>query len=86
MELIRYLSERQKFPNVPGLLSARSMQPVTAAAPRMLALLVDLVPNEGDAYTQTLDALGRYIERVLCEKTEIAAGTMPDCWPSSSAA
>jgi maltose alpha-D-glucosyltransferase/alpha-amylase len=37
-----------------------------------LALLVDLVPNEGDAYSQTVDALGRYIERVLSKRPDVS--------------
>lgn len=63
-ELLRFLSERQNFANVPGYCGAIEYR-VQGAEPRVLALLVANVPNEGDAWEYTLGALGRYYERVL---------------------
>ena len=39
---------------------------------RVIGLLVALVPNVGDAWAYTLDALGRYFERVLAQKPDAA--------------
>ena len=75
--MIRYLSESRKFPNVPAYLGSIEYS-VHGGAPRVIALLVDLVPNEGDAYSQTLDALGRYIERVMSKRTEITEEEGPE--------
>ncbi|MCB1277114.1 maltose alpha-D-glucosyltransferase [Prosthecobacter sp.] len=69
-ELLRFLSERQKFANVPGYCGAIEHR-VHGSEPRVLALLVANVPNEGDAWTYTLDALGRFYERVLALPPEI---------------
>ncbi len=64
VEVLRFLSERQHFENVPrycGMIEHHA----AGAEPRVLALLVTHVPNEGDAWTHTLDALGRFFERAL---------------------
>jgi maltose alpha-D-glucosyltransferase/alpha-amylase len=66
-EITRHLSEKQQFPHVPpfgGSLEFRRGRNET----RILGLLLGLVPNEGDAWAYTLDAVGRYFERVLAEK------------------
>jgi maltose alpha-D-glucosyltransferase/alpha-amylase len=63
-EILRFLSERRHFPNVPpfgGSLEYRRPRGET----RVLGLLLGLVPNEGDAWEKTLDSLGRFYERVL---------------------
>jgi maltose alpha-D-glucosyltransferase/alpha-amylase len=71
VELLRHLSERQKFPNVPAYCGSIDCT-LKGGQSRSLALLVELVPNEGDAYSQTLDALGRYIERVLSKRPDVS--------------
>jgi len=76
VELMRHLSERQKFPNVPAYCGSIEYG-LQGGASRTLALLVELVPNEGDAYSQTLDALGRYIERVLATVPEVCGEPDP---------
>jgi maltose alpha-D-glucosyltransferase/alpha-amylase len=63
-EILRFLSERQHFENVPpfgGSLEYRKPRGET----RVLGLLLGMVPNEGDAWQKTLDSLGRFYERVL---------------------
>jgi len=63
-EILRFLSERQHFENVPPFGgSLEYKQPRRQA--RMLGLLLGMVPNEGDAWEKTLDSLGRFYERVL---------------------
>ena len=68
-ELLRFLSERQKFENVPAYCGAIEHR-AAGSEPRVLALLVANVPNEGDAWSCTLDALSQFFERVLSEKPE----------------
>ena len=70
-ELIRHLSEKQKFGNVPPFCGVIGVGRA-GTPPRVVALLVGLVPNVGDAWTYTLDSLGRYFERVLAQKPDAA--------------
>ena len=74
-ELLRFLSERQNFQNVPAYGGAIEHR-AAGSEPRVLALLVANVPNEGDAWSYSLDALSRFFERVLSEKPE-KAGAAP---------
>jgi len=63
-EILRFLSERQHFENVPpfgGSIEYRRPRGET----RVLGLLLGMVPNDGDAWTRSLDSLGRFYERVL---------------------
>jgi maltose alpha-D-glucosyltransferase / alpha-amylase len=63
-ELCRFLGERVKFGHVPRLLGALSYEPEGDGEPRALGVLQELVPNQGDAWEFTLDALQRYFEHV----------------------
>jgi maltose alpha-D-glucosyltransferase/alpha-amylase len=69
LELGRYLTEKRQFPNIAptaGALeySRRRSQSMT------LAILQSYLPNEGDAWQYTLDALGRYFHDVLARQSE----------------
>lgn len=88
VELLRFLTERQNFQNVPRYCGRIDFQ-AAGAEPRTLALLVANVPNEGDAWTYTLDSLGRFFERVLSQQAgdaeitperinEIVGGVYPE--------
>ncbi|MFL6196184.1 MAG: maltose alpha-D-glucosyltransferase [Thermoanaerobaculia bacterium] len=73
LEIGRFLTERTDFrhsPRVAGALEVRDRrhEPVT------LGVLQEFIPNEGDAWSYTLDALGRYFDRV---RTSEAAGSGP---------
>lgn len=57
-----FLAERARFPNVPAVAGALEYQPHRGEA-MTLAVVHAYAPNEGDAWTFTLDALGRYYER-----------------------
>ena len=64
LEMMKFLSERTTFaafPPLGGVLEYRS----SGSSPKTLALLQRFVPNKGDAWTHTLDALGIYYEKVL---------------------
>jgi maltose alpha-D-glucosyltransferase/alpha-amylase len=68
-EIIRYLSEKQQLGGIPpfgGSIEYRALD----REPRVLGLLLGMVQNEGDAWAYTLDAVGRYFERVLAEKPD----------------
>ncbi len=72
-EIIRFLSEQQKFAFVPpfgGSLEYRRR----GSEPSVLGLLIGAVSNEGDAWTYTLNSLSRYFERVLAEKPDASGG------------
>jgi maltose alpha-D-glucosyltransferase/alpha-amylase len=57
-ELLRHLSDGCKFANVPGYCGLIEYR-VPGAEPRVLALLVTNVPNEGSAWTSTLRLLAQ---------------------------
>ncbi|HEV2854571.1 MAG TPA: maltose alpha-D-glucosyltransferase [Thermoanaerobaculia bacterium] len=64
LEIGRFLTEQTGFrhtPRVAGALEIRERhsEPVT------LGILQEFIPNEGDAWRYTLDALGRYFDRIL---------------------
>jgi len=75
-ELLRFLSERQQFEHVPGYCGAIEHR-VNGSEPRVLALLVTHVPNEGDAWTHALNSLSRFYERVLSQHPD-ASGATPE--------
>jgi maltose alpha-D-glucosyltransferase/alpha-amylase len=68
-EIVRFLTERAGFESVPAFAGSieylrRGQQPV------VMGHLQEFVPNEGDAWTYSLDAAHRYFERVLSEPAE----------------
>src|SRR5260221_69475 len=67
VEVTRFLTERRQFSHVPAFAGAiEYRRPGTE--PTVVALMQAAVANEGDAWTLTLDAVGRYFERVLARK------------------
>jgi maltose alpha-D-glucosyltransferase/alpha-amylase len=64
LEIGRYLTERTTFRNSPRVAGSLEIRR-RGAEPMTLGILQELVPNEGDAWRYTLDALGRYFERAL---------------------
>lgn len=75
VELTRFLTEKAGFASVPpyaGSIAYRSVH--SSAEPRVLCMMQSMVANQGDAWTLTLDAVGRYYERVLAE---LSASTPP---------
>jgi len=68
VEIGRFLTENTTFKNIPqvaGSLEYRSGR----NKPISLGILQSFVPNEGDAWQYTLDALQRYFELVLAHPT-----------------
>jgi maltose alpha-D-glucosyltransferase / alpha-amylase len=76
LEIGRFLTERAGFTNVAPVAGAISARGV-AREPGTVAIVHGFVPNEGDAWSYALDALGDYYEQVLASATRDAAPTPP---------
>ena len=75
VEVTRFLSERGQFAHVPAFVgSIEYRRP--RAEPTVIALLQTAASNEGDAWTLTLDAVGRYFERVLERKSDLQSAAV----------
>jgi maltose alpha-D-glucosyltransferase/alpha-amylase len=77
LEIGRFLTEEGTFEHTPKVLGAieyqqRNSQPMT------VAVLHAFVPNLGDAWSYTLDAVGRYFERILARRVDLASVPMPE--------
>ncbi|HJX81897.1 MAG TPA: phosphotransferase, partial [Candidatus Udaeobacter sp.] len=70
VEITRFLTEHTKFPNVPAFIGAIEYRRAKAE-PTVVCLLQSAVTNEGDVWSLTLDAVGRYYERVLGRKADL---------------
>jgi maltose alpha-D-glucosyltransferase / alpha-amylase len=57
----------EHVPTVAGSLEFRE----TGADPRTLAIVHEIVPNEGDAWSYTRDEVGRFYERVLVDQMSL---------------
>jgi maltose alpha-D-glucosyltransferase/alpha-amylase len=76
VEITRFLTEQAKFPNVPAFVGAIEYRR-KKVEPTVVCLLQSAVPNEGDVWALTLDAVGRYYERVLGRKADLQHETTP---------
>jgi maltose alpha-D-glucosyltransferase/alpha-amylase len=64
LEVGHFLTTRARFPHVPPVAGWLEHRPRRGGAAALAALL-GFVPNEGDAWQYTLDAVGRYFDRIL---------------------
>ena len=69
-EVVQFLTERAAFPNTPPFAGSIEYQR-TASEPITLGVLQGFVTSQGDAWTYSQDAVGRYFERVLSRAHEI---------------
>ncbi len=70
LEIGKFLTEKASFPNIPFFVGAiEYRRPLYE--PIVISLLQTFVPNQGDAWTFTLDSLSGYFERVLSKRCEI---------------
>jgi len=76
VEINRFLTERTDFPNIPAFLGALEYRR-TRAEPTVVCVLQRAVASEGDAWQLTIDAVGRYYERVLARKADLQNETAP---------
>ncbi len=70
LEIARFLTEHNSFPNVPPFAGAIEYKR-RGSEPIVLGILQALVPNQGDAWTYTLDSLEDYFERVRSKKIDV---------------
>src|SRR6185295_16291425 len=76
LEIRRFLAERTDFRHVPRLAGALEIRE-RRSEPMSLGVLEEYVPNEGDAWSYTQDALGRYFDRVLAVWETVGRAPVP---------
>ena len=76
VEVTRFLTERAGFGHVPAFNGAIEYRR-EKSQPTVVCLLQDAVSAETDAWTMTLDHVGRFYERVLARKTDLQNETKP---------
>ncbi|MGH7351027.1 MAG: alpha-glucosidase C-terminal domain-containing protein, partial [Candidatus Methylomirabilales bacterium] len=75
LEIGRFLTERAAFAHIPPVAGALEYRR-GRSEPITVAVLEAFVPNQGDAWRYTLDALGGYFERALAS-SEMQVATLP---------
>jgi maltose alpha-D-glucosyltransferase/alpha-amylase len=65
LEVIRFLNEETSFRNAPRVAGAIEARTSDAGEPTTLAILEGAIASSGEAWTYTLDTIGRFFERVL---------------------
>lgn len=70
LEIGKFLAEKGSFAYVPPFVGAIEYRR-QGSEPTVIGMLQAFVPHEGDAWTYTLDWVGRYFDRVLARRTEI---------------
>ena len=76
VEVTRFLTERAQFNNVPAFGGAIEYRR-EKSPPTVVCLLQDAIQAEGDAWTITLDHVGRFYDRVLGRKAVLQNETAP---------
>jgi maltose alpha-D-glucosyltransferase/alpha-amylase len=69
-EITRFLTEKAEFPQIPPFVGSMEYRRA-GSEPIVIGLLQGFIPNQGDAWTFTIDALDRYFEKVLSRAKEI---------------
>ncbi|MEP7077758.1 MAG: putative maltokinase, partial [Chthoniobacterales bacterium] len=76
VEVTRFLTEQSSFAHVPAFAGVLEyVRP--KGEPTVVCLLQSAIASEGDAWTLTLDAVGRFYERVLARKVELKHDRRP---------
>ncbi len=65
LEVTRFLSERTDFANVPAVVGSLEHRRGRRSDPRAVGILQEFVPNEGDAWSQALSAVDRWLDEEL---------------------
>ncbi len=79
LEIPRFLAKKTEFSNVPpivGLLDFRG----TEGEPATVGIMTRYVPNQGDGWTYTMDALSRYYEAIL-SRPALPTASIPRAQP-----
>jgi maltose alpha-D-glucosyltransferase/alpha-amylase len=66
-EVTKFLNEETSFRNTPRLAGTLEYREETSGTPITAALLQGYTPNSGDAWSYTLDAIGRYYDKLLSD-------------------
>ncbi|MBV8517158.1 MAG: maltose alpha-D-glucosyltransferase [Acidobacteria bacterium] len=66
-EITRFLNEETDFRNTPRVAGALEYRHSGAAEPTTVAILQGFTPNSGDAWSYTLDSIGRYFDKLLSD-------------------
>ena len=75
VEIGRFLTEKAHFHHVPPVLGGLNYE--TRETQGTLVVLQRFVPNEGDAWSYTLDQLRHYLEGVLARRQELTGPPLP---------
>ncbi|MDP3028524.1 MAG: maltose alpha-D-glucosyltransferase [Deltaproteobacteria bacterium] len=70
LEILRFLTGKTDFSQVPPFAGAIEYR-CQGSEPILIGLLQGFVPNQGDAWTYSLDAVCEYFERILSRRREI---------------
>jgi maltose alpha-D-glucosyltransferase/alpha-amylase len=76
LEIGRFLTERQSFAHIPPIAGSIEYCP-HHGEPATLAILYGFVPNQGDAWQYTLEALSAYFEEALARHLEAQTAPIP---------
>jgi maltose alpha-D-glucosyltransferase/alpha-amylase len=79
LEIGRFLTEESDFEQIAPVVGSLEYQPPgggNGSQPVILGILQRYVPNEGDAWTYTLDMVEDFIEDALASRPEIEAGSL----------
>jgi maltose alpha-D-glucosyltransferase/alpha-amylase len=67
LEMTRFLNEETSFRGTPQLAGSIQYEPANSGEPSTIAVLQAFAPNSGDAWSYTLDSIGRYFESILSD-------------------
>ena len=74
LEIIRTLTESTSFTNIPGYAGAIEYQKSDGES-TTIGILVDLIPNEGNAWEFTQSAIDQFFDRIITKKEELMASS-----------
>jgi maltose alpha-D-glucosyltransferase/alpha-amylase len=67
LEVTKFLNEETSFTNTPRLAGALQYETPASSEPSTLAVLQGHVENSGDAWSYTIDAIGRFFDSILSD-------------------
>jgi maltose alpha-D-glucosyltransferase/alpha-amylase len=67
LEMGRFLNEETEFRNTPRVAGSLEYRSDRGGEPTTIGILQSYTENSGDAWSYTLDTIGRYFERILSE-------------------
>jgi maltose alpha-D-glucosyltransferase/alpha-amylase len=71
VEITRFLNEETTFKNTPRIAGTLEYHDEKTDTPTTVAILQGFTPNSGDAWSYTLDAIGRYYDLLLSDATAV---------------